>query len=536
MVRNIDTAIAAVTVLSDRAVVTRTGKFSVTAADQNWVITPLPLTVAKDSIRVKGRGDVAVKFLAIATETIVTVESSDVKIADLDQQILDKNTEVKTLGDRITTLELQQSFVGNLSEEAVAKFAKNLAAERISLDKTNSFLDFVGNQHQTFSRQIQTIQEQVRQLNLEIQALNQQKDLLQQPKKNCHYNLALTVEVAGNGEFELEINYQVGKASWSPRYDIAVNTETKILTLDYLADVVQSTGEDWHHADLTISTAQVTQGIIPPELKPWYLNIRQVPPPRPMAIAGSADPSLKLRARKQSSFDENDGAPPEREEESFAATSISSEVKRQGSTVTFHVGAGGDIPSDRNPHQVTLFHDEYPIKLNYLALPQKVSFAYLRAMFTNPADGVTLLPGVANLFRDGAFVGKDNLDNISPGQEVTLNLGIDESLQIKRKLGDRQVDKTLLTKLRRITYAYEIKVKNLQEQPRSLTLQEQIPVGRHEKIKVNLQKIEPKIDPKKLGILEWKTEIIPETERIFSYQFTVEYPPNLEIKGLLEYF
>ena len=216
------------------------------------------------------------------------------------------------------------------------------------------------------------------------------------------------------------------------------------------------------------------------------------------------------------------------------AAPVKSEVKRQGSTVTFHVGAGGDIPSDRNPHQVTLFHGEYPLKLNYLALPRKVSFAYLQATFTNPTDGVTLLPGVANLFRDQAFVGKDNLKNISPGQEVRLNLGIDEGLQIERKLGDRQVDKTLISKLRRITYAYEVKVKNLRERSQSLTLQEQIPVGRHEKIKVNLQKIEPKVEPTKLGILEWKTEIAAGAEQTFTYQFTVEYPPNLEIRGLVE--
>ena len=532
MARTIDTAIAAVTVLSDRAVVTRTGKFSVTAEDQHWVVTPLPLTVATDSIRVKGRGDINVKFLAIATETIVTVESRDQKIAALDQQILEKNTEVKTLGDRIQTLELQQNFVGNLSEEAVERFAKSLATERISLDQTNSFLDFVGNQHQTFSRQIQILNEQIRQLNLEITALEQQKSLLKQPKKNHHYSLSITVEVAGDGEFELEINYQVTQASWSPRYDIAVDTEQKVLTLDYLADVVQSTGEDWHNADLTISTAQVSQGIIPPQLKPWYLDLQDFD--LAMAIPAGAAPSPKRNAVKKRNFSSlNDGSL-EQEKESFEATSISSTVKKQGSTVTFYVGIGGDIPSDHNPHQVTLFHAEYPIKLNYLALPQKVSFAYLRAIFTNPTDGVTLLPGVTNLFRDGAFVGKDNLKNISPGQDVTLNLGIDEGLQIERKLGDRQVDKTLLSKLRRLTYGYEIKIKNLQTQTHSLTIQEQIPVGRHEKIKINLQQITPKIEPTKLGILEWKTEISAETEQTFSYQFTVEHPPNFKIMGLIE--
>ena len=105
MARNIDTAIAAVTVLSDRAMVTRKGNFSVTPADQHWLISPLPLTVSPDSIRVKGRGTAAVKFLVIATETIVTVESTDQKIAQLDRDIEALQTQLKTQGDRLKTLE-----------------------------------------------------------------------------------------------------------------------------------------------------------------------------------------------------------------------------------------------------------------------------------------------------------------------------------------------------------------------------------------------------------------------------------------------
>ncbi|OKH18109.1 mucoidy inhibitor MuiA family protein [[Limnothrix rosea] IAM M-220] len=534
MARNIDTAIAAVTVLSDRAVVTRRGKFSVSPTDQYWSISPLPLTMSPDSIRVKGRGTASVKFVAIATETIVTVESLDDKIAPLNQRIEALQGEAKSEGDRLKTLALQQNFVGNLSEEAVGRFAKNLATAKVSLDQANSFLDFIGTQHQTFSQKIQNHQERIRQLTREIQALEQQKALLRNPAKKRHYDLALTVEVVGSGEFELDINYQVSQAKWLPRYDLAIDTARKTLTLDYLADVIQSTGEAWHNADLTISTAQVAQGIIPPELSPWYLNIRQVPPPRPMATTMPRAKKRRSPPPGREMADEAMVAAAMPEEEIIESAPSTSEVKQQGSTVTFHVGAGGNIPSDHNPHQVTLFHGEYPIELTYLALPQKVSFAYLQGNVTNPMDGVTLLPGVANLFRDQAFVGKDQLQNISPGQDMTLNLGIDEGLQIERKLGDRQVDKTLISQLRRITYAYEITVKNLRDQPKSLTLQEQIPIGRHEKIKVNLQKIEPKIDPTKLGILTWKTELNPQEKFTFTYQYTVEYPPNLPIQGLLE--
>ncbi|NJN73784.1 MAG: mucoidy inhibitor MuiA family protein, partial [Limnothrix sp. RL_2_0] len=295
MSRALETEITAVTVLSDRAVVTRHGTFAVSPEDQQWLIAPLPMTVAPDSIRVKGKGNVSVRFLAIATETIVTTESIDEKIAPIDQRIQQLKTEIQTVGDRLGTLQLQQNFITNLSEKSIERFAKNLASGRTDLDKTESLLNFVGTQHQDLSEQIQAQNEQTRQLTREVKALEQQKALLRNPTQKRHYALALTVEVSGTGEFSLDINYQVSKAGWVPRYDLAVNTDQKNLTLDYLADVSQSTGEDWHNADLTISTAQIQQGVIPPKLNPWYLNIHQ-PVERSRSFAKKSAAALRPAA------------------------------------------------------------------------------------------------------------------------------------------------------------------------------------------------------------------------------------------------
>lgn len=41
------------------------------------------------------------------------------------------------------------------------------------------------------------------------------------------------------------------------------------------------------------------------------------------------------------------------------------------------------------------------------------------------------------------------LENVSPGQEYKLNLGIDEGLKIERQLVERQVDKKLIGQQRR---------------------------------------------------------------------------------------
>jgi uncharacterized protein (TIGR02231 family) len=150
----------------------------------------------------------------------------------------------------------------------------------------------------------------------------------------------------------------------------------------------------------------------------------------------------------------------------------------------------------------------------------------------NSANRVTLLPGKANIFRDNTFVGITQLENIAPGQEFTLNLGIDEGLKIERDLIERQVDKKLIGNNRRITYGYRIVVTNLQNQEANSKLIEQLPISRNEQIKVRLSRSNPQIQLGEMGILEWAFTLSPQAKCEIFYQFIVEHPPELTVVGL----
>ncbi len=181
---------------------------------------------------------------------------------------------------------------------------------------------------------------------------------------------------------------------------------------------------------------------------------------------------------------------------------------------------------------MTIFRDRYPIELNYLVIPKLVNFAYLQATVTNPIEGVTLLPGQANIFRDSSFVGKSNLECIVPGETFNLDLGIEEKIKLERDLVERQVDKKLFGDRRIIVYAYRLKITNLLAQNSQIELKEQLPISKSEKIKVRLERTSPKIEPQEMGILSWILSLSPKEEIEIYYQFTVEYLSNLTITGL----
>ena len=536
MKKNIDAAIAAVTVYTDRALVTRKNTISLTGDESELILSKLPVTLLQESVRVTGKGTSTVTILGVRVESIFTPEAAVESIAQLDRQIQTLQTQQASIENQLSSRQLQLNFVKQLSEKSTTQYAINLSKEQTNLEQTQALLDFIGDKYLDTSDRITEFKQQQQDIKDRISALEKQKQKLLVPKNKEHLNLIIFIEISQPGEFDLEVSYLVNRASWTPLYDLQVDTREKQLNLAYLAEVKQSTGEDWYNVALTLSTAKPGLGTLPPKLQPWYIDAYN-----PVAIGETFSVARERRAKSSRSPAPRAANPPAaagimignaEEAEIIDAEVVAATVAKSGSVVTFEVGGGGNIPSDGTPHKVTVFSTRYPVRLEYVAIPRLVSFTYLQAIVTNPATGVTLLPGKANILREQTFVGTTNLENIAPNQEFTLNLGIDEGWKIERNLVQRQVDKKLIGSYKRVTYAYRIIVNNLLERESSLKLTEQLPVSRNENIKVRLVQAEPKIKLGEMGILEWMLTLRGGGKQTINYQFTLEYPPEVSISGL----
>ncbi|MDJ0636091.1 MAG: mucoidy inhibitor MuiA family protein [Xenococcaceae cyanobacterium MO_188.B29] len=530
MEKNIDAEITAVTVYTDRAFVTRQNKISLTGDESELILSKLPVTLIKDSIRVTGKGTSTVNILGVKVESVFTPEVPVESIAQLDRQMQALQNQKASLENQLSSRQLQLNFVAQLSEKSKTQYAINLSKQQTNLEQAQALLDFVGDKHLHYGNLIIELKQQQQDINNQISVLKQQKQNLLVPKNKEYFNLIIFMEVSEPGEFELEVAYLVNRASWRPLYDLKVDTQAKQLNLAYLAEVKQSTGEDWQNVALVLSTAKPGLGTLPPKLQPWYIDAN-----KPVTVASP-------KARKMRASNEFDSAEafsisavssaPMPSPKTVPANTVAATVANSGSVITFDVSGSGNIPSDGTPYKVTIFSDRYPARLEYVAIPRLVSFTYLQAVITNPATGVTLLPGKANILREQTFVGTTTLENIAPSQEFTLNLGIDEKWKIERNLVQRQVDKKLIGNKKRVTYAYRLIVNNLQARENSLKLTEQLPVSRDENIKVRLIQAEPKIKLGEMGILEWNLNLPEGSKQEINYQFTLEYPPEVSLSGL----
>ena len=538
-IKTIDTRICEVTVYTDRALVTRRGTVALTGNERELAIASLPTTLDTESVRATGAGTVAVRLLGVRSHTVFSSEPVGDRTAELTQQIQELETQKRAIDDQIASRKIQLKFFENLSEKSVGSFASSIAKQQIGLNETGELVNFLGSNYKKYVSAIALYERQQREIDKQIKALNQQLGQVKTPHSEQSFNIIVAIEPSGSGNFELEVSYVVMQARWTPLYDLRVNTTNNQINLNYLAEVNQNTGEDWTGVALTLSTAKPGLGTLPPKLEPWYIDVLY--PQRSRSKGRSQKAELEQPPSVSSDYDVdvNDmffegvaGATPDMALAPIQAETATAKVSREGGTVSFQVGGNTNIPSDGTPQKVTIFSENYPFKPEYIAVPRLVSFAYLQAVVVNPLTGATLLPGKANIFRDNTFVGTVQLENVSPGQEYKVNLGIDERLKIERELVERQVDKKLIGQQRRMSYAYRLNVTNLHQVQVHLTLKEQLPVSRNEQIKVRLTLTNPKIVAGEMGLLEWIMSLQPQAKQELYYQFVVEHPPDLTVIGL----
>ncbi|KAN0096397.1 protein of unknown function (DUF4139) domain containing protein [Hyaloscypha variabilis] len=107
------------------------------------------------------------------------------------------------------------------------------------------------------------------------------------------------------GEISLSLSYITYSASWSPRYDLSLDTVKCTGLLEYGADLKNTTSETWRDAKIVLSTSQTTfSGLSEtiPLLEPWHVRL----------LKGGRNPDSALfseseRLAKQQEWSKNTG-------------------------------------------------------------------------------------------------------------------------------------------------------------------------------------------------------------------------------------
>ncbi|MEM7112802.1 MAG: mucoidy inhibitor MuiA family protein [Chloroflexota bacterium] len=518
------TKIEKVTVYPDRAKVTCIGNYEAQAGLHQLQIDQLPLLLDSDSVRATGRGTGRVRLLGVDVVRRNYEQTPTTKVRELEEAIEQVQAELRVLNDQQATWQAQAKHLDGLRQETAA-FAKGLAKGETTVANQLQLLQFLQEQDEGVRAQLREVGQQQAVLNRRLQKLKKDLEGLRTIRPTQKFQAQVEVDVLEAGEFELTLTYMVRNAGWKPLYDLRLDENGRLLTLSYIAQITQRSGQDWDDVALTVSTARPALNQRIPKLNPWYID-EFVPPPPPQPR------QRMVRAMPTAMADDAPQA-----EMAFAAKSVAAEVavaevEETGTAVTFHVGGTTNVQSSGSPHKTTMVELQLSAEVDYLAVPKHTDAVFRRAKVQNDSP-TPLLAGAANLFVGEEFIGKTQLKYTPTGGELELLLGVEERITVSRELAKRDVDKRFLRDNRQLRYGYKMALENLLEAAVRVVVQDQIPVSRHEEIKVNLDKVSPQAhEQSELNMLEWRLTLPGQSKKEIMYEYMVEHPRSVKVAGL----
>ncbi|MCI4664856.1 MAG: mucoidy inhibitor MuiA family protein [Neomegalonema sp.] len=364
--------------------------------------------------------------------------------------------------------------------------------------------------------------------------------------------IAILAEGAVTGG-KVNIVYLTRRASWAPLYDLRLDAadtgapaHERGLTISRRAAIRQRTGEDWTAVKLTLSTArpssrlagripnEMVARILPPPAPKGALTSEERPSPKPMAPASEIAPAedevaaglsdrldaaKNLRARLKKSV-----LKPKLAVERRAAAKI------EGDRVVYELPTKFDVKGDGSTAYALVGSDKVKARLEARTAPALDKAAFLTAIVKMEA---ALPPGVAAIYRDGAYLGQTRLGFVAPGDEAELPFGEIEGLRIEHRVLERLRDKKgVFTTSNTNRERFRIIAKNLTKTPLPVVVYAAAPVTEDKRITIKLVTPTAPSDKSikgRRGVVAWRFELAAGADRTLDYGWDLAWPEKAKV-------
>jgi uncharacterized protein (TIGR02231 family) len=516
--KNVDSRITDVTVFLNKAQVTREVKTRIEPGRVNLVVRGLTSQLDPESIQVTGKGSFIILGISHQQNYLseLNIPKSLKALKDSVEQ-LQKQLQLEQSQKEILSKEEQML----LSNQKIGGTTQNLTVAELKAmaDFYRSRLGDIVTSRMKQDDKIKKINERIAKLNNQINSQNEMYG-----RNTSEIVVSISAEAATS--VDLDVNYVVANAGWYPVYDVrAMNTKSP-LQLSYKANVFQSTGEEWKSVKLKLSTANPNQSGLKPELSSWYLDFYQ-----PIAYG--------LERRKYKSMGAVSRAANMDEKEEMvsmaapAAESVADYVSTIQTTLNteFDISLPYSVLSASKPTTVDIRNYEMKSDYTYSVAPKLDNDAFLLARATGWEE-FNLLPGEANIFFEGTFVGKSFIDPNNIKDTLSVSLGRDKRIVVKREKLKDLTSRSFMGSNKKESYAYEISIRNTKGESIKVIVEDQIPVSQNTQIEVSTQDLGGAKFNKNTGKLVWEMEMKPSETRKLVYKFEVKYPKDKQINGL----
>ncbi|MEO7925017.1 MAG: mucoidy inhibitor MuiA family protein [Chitinophagaceae bacterium] len=610
--KSIESKIEKVTVFLEGAQTQRSVKVSLAAGKQELIFTGISPSIDKQSIQVKADDNVTV-LSVIHQQNFLKEQQKQEEIKELEAQ-------KESLLEKIA---LQKNIVNVYKQEEIM-MTKNQQLAGMSTGLKASDLkeaaDFQRSRlTEIYQKQFET-DRFIKKLELELSKISRQLIELNQQAETSTSEIHVTVNTKVTASSNFILTYLVKQSGWFPTYDIRVKDISSPISLQYKANVFQSSGEDWKDVKLFLSTGNPNENGTRPVVSPWYLKYVYAYQPVSNTIQSGyanavvqgkvtdekGDPlpgaSVRIKGTRTGVAADNNGqfkilAKPgdifvvsgagleatemilgngvsgvsipvkrtviagtevvvtalgvsrdasgwtevgdysrSRKEMGYSVSKVKAKdaerdkdlmttITYQPTTTVYEIKEPYTILNDGKTYMADI--DGYEIKAvyEYYAAPKLESDAFLTARIVDWQE-LNLLPGEANLFFEGTFLGKSLLDMENAGDTLNLSLGKDKGVVVRRTLLKDFSSKRFIGSNKTDTRQYEILVRNNKQQPISIVVEDQFPLSTQKEIEVQDRKYEgARLDDDSQRIT-WQFNVDSKKENKVNFKYEVKYPKD----------
>jgi hypothetical protein len=557
-----DSRITAVTVYSDRAIVTRTTSSDLIVGEHAVTFENLPAALLDESVQASGKGVNGATILDVRTQTVFIETAANDRVKTLEDQIKALQKQRRLLDDRVKILEEQRGFVQRMLQASTT--LAGTATTRPSLDEWQKLAAYSDESLGKIASELQSIDTQKEDVQAKEATFHQQLGELRTARGKRSKTVIVRVAITGPGKLEIALRYAIPNAGWAPAYDARLRSADRTVELSYFGNVRNGTGEDWNNVALTLSTARPGVGGAAPELKPWIADVFR-PNGDQLPIVGNnvmelsrinrdGETRLSLTpvdvelGRGNGQVFTNIGAtsraaaPPPSQPAVTNAGLPSASVEASVASATFKIPVAVSIPGNNITQKVPIAGTRLGATLQYQSTPKMMEAAFLSAYATNTSD-YSLIAGPMNTFFDDTFVATSNLKTVMPGEKFELALGVDDGISVKRRVVNRFTEETGLTnKSHRVTYEVLVTLTNNKLTPERVVFKEPTPISRDEKIVIKLLTPQEKemgtlSNPKEVtreedGKIVWRVNLRSGEKREFTLKLSIEHPGDIRVAGV----
>lgn len=504
-----------VIVYSDRAMITKEAILSVKKGENTIRISGLTPFLVNQSIQVSTSGQSDVSIADVTVEETFLKQTDQPAFQKLQSELNNLNSQIKEVNYQLTVISSSNDFY-----KKAVPFPQS---QKVTIPEMEAYAKFLEKSLSSNYERMATTETKLKKLTEDKTALESELAKVTSDKKRSKTIVVNILSAIDKSNIKLNLSYLTTQAGWRPQYEAKADLNVSKINLNYMASIWQSTAEDWSDAKVEISTARPFVYGSLPDLSAWYLDIYT---PRPVYTKSSRALEEMSLVKAQIQFDKG--------VDDVATLATLPEIREESTSFSFVLPRKVDVISDGQPHRFPIAQSDADATFEWFTIPKLVQNAFLKAAVKNPFT-FPLLSGSISVFADQKMVGTALVNEaVLPDGEIGISLGIDEGVKIERKLKKKQTDYAgLLSKETTVHYEYVIEITNGKSKEITLDLNDQFPISRNEKIKVEMES--PKggeAEVNDQGIISWKLKLAAGAKKSIPVKFSVAYPKDLNISGI----